>query len=205
MVWDGHRSPLIEDFKFSGVEAVTTRILLVGKDTPFMETLYTRLASGDFIIDFVQSAPEMRAMVNGKDIDVVILNMNDLAADSLSILDSIKKSGSFAEVITLSMQSTIHWSIQCMKLGAFADLVIPFDNEDLVKKIREASARKQTREQERKPLLQRFEDAMVAATFAEVGEVDAAREIVKRTRTSKSTPKRKEKNDRRREKANGAV
>jgi two-component system response regulator (stage 0 sporulation protein F) len=195
----------MEDFKFSGVEAVTTKILLVGKDTPFMETLYTRLASGDFTIDFVQSAPEMRTMVNGKDIDVVILNMNDLAADSLSILDSIKKSGSFAEVITLSMQSTIHWSIQCMKRGAFADLVIPFDNEDLIEKIREASAKKQIREQEKKPLLRRFEDAMVAATFAEAGEVDAAREIVRRTRRSKLTPKRKGKDIKRREKQDGAL
>jgi len=166
--------------------------LLVGQNTPFMETLHGRLASGDFTVDFVQSAPETSAMMQSKDIDVVIVNMNDLKANSLQLLNSIKKTGSFAEVITLSVQATIHWSIQCMKLGAFADLVIPFDNEDLVETIREASARKQTREKEKKPLWQKFEDAMVAAAFAEVGEVDAAREIVNGRRISKSTAKRGE-------------
>ncbi|MBW2260095.1 MAG: response regulator [Deltaproteobacteria bacterium] len=167
--------------------------MLVGQNTPFMETLYSRLASGDFMVDFVQSTPETSAMVHNKDIDVVIVNMNDLEADSLQLLNSIRKSGSFTEVITLSVQATIHWSIQCMKLGAFADLVIPFDNEDLVETIRKASARKHTREKEKKPLWRKFEDAMVAATFAEVGEIDAAREIINGRRIPKSTAKRGEK------------
>jgi DNA-binding NtrC family response regulator len=174
------------------VENGSTNILLVGQNTPFMETLCSRLASGDFTVDFVQSVPETSAMVRNKDIDVVILNMTDLGADSLQLLNSIRKSGSFAEVITLSVQATIHWSIQCMKLGAFADLVIPFNNEDLVETIREASARKHIREKEKKPLWRRFEDAMVAATFAEVGEVDAAREIINGKRISESRMKRGE-------------
>ena len=175
------------------VENGSTNILLVGKNSPFMDTLYGRLASGDFTVDFVQSVPETSAMVRSKDIDVVILNMTDLEADSLQLLNFIRNSGSFAEVITLSVQATIHWSIQCMKLGAFADLVIPFNNEDLVETIREASVRKHTREKEKKPLWRRFEEAMVAATFAEVGEVDAAREIVNGRRISESGDKRGEK------------
>ena len=164
--------------------------MLVGQSSPFMDTLCGRLASGDFTVDFVHNVPETSALLQRQDIDVVILNMTDLQADSLQLLNSIRESGSLAEVITLSAQATIRWSIQCMKLGAFADLVIPFNNEDLVATIREASARKHWRERERRPLWQKFEDAMVAATFAEVGEVDAAREIVNGRRKSKSREKR---------------
>ena len=116
-------------------------------------------------------------MVQNNDIDVVVLNMNDVEGHGLRLLDAIQKSRFRTEVITLSMPSAIHWSIESMKLGAFADLLIPFDNEDLAEKIRQASAKNRTRE--KKPLLEKFEDVMVSASFAEMGEIDTARQISK--------------------------
>ena len=65
---------------------------MVGQDTPFMETLYRRLAFGGFTVFFVQSAPETLAMVQNNDIDVVVLNMNDVEGHGLRLLDSIQKS-----------------------------------------------------------------------------------------------------------------
>jgi len=52
--------------------------------------------------------------------------------------------------------------------------------EDLIVKIREAGARaKAKRLRRKKSLRRRLEDLMVSATFAESGNLDAARQIIK--------------------------
>lgn len=158
---------------------MNTSVMLVGRNTPFMETLYRSLAFADFTFFFVQSATEALDMIQNNDIEVAVLNMHDLEGDGLRLLESIKKARFITEVITLTMPSAIQWSIKSMKLGAFADLLIPFDNEDLVEKMREAADTKRAKGKKGKSLFEKFEDAMVSATFAEVGEADTAREMFK--------------------------
>jgi DNA-binding NtrC family response regulator len=169
---------------------MNTRVMLVGRDTPFMETLNRRLAFGGFTVFFVQSAFETLAMVHNSDIDVVVVNMDDVEDRGLRLLDSIKNSGFYTEVITLTMPSAFHRSIESMKLGSFADLLIPFHNEDLAEKIQEATARKKAREKTKRSLVERFDDVMISATFAEAGEVDTARHIFKEAHRPRSAPKK---------------
>lgn len=177
-----------------GVEAagMNTRVMLVGRNTPFMETLNKRLAFGGFTVFFVQSAPETLAMVHNNDIDVVVVNMADVTDHGMRLLASIKNSGFNTEVITLTMPSAFHRSIESMKYGSFADLLIPFHNEDLAEKIQEASARKKARDTEtrKRSLVERFDDVMISATFAEAGEADIARQLLDEARRPKSPPKR---------------
>ena len=65
---------------------MNTRVMLVGRDTPFMETLNRRLAFGGFRIFFVQTASEVLAMVHNNDIDVVVVNMDDVEHHGLRLL-----------------------------------------------------------------------------------------------------------------------
>jgi DNA-binding NtrC family response regulator len=75
------------------------------------------------------------------DIDVVVININDLGVEGVQILDSMKQKQPPTEFITLTSPSTMLLSIEGMKREAFADLLIPFDMEDLIVKIRDAGAR----------------------------------------------------------------
>jgi DNA-binding NtrC family response regulator len=154
-----------------------------------METLSERICSKGMAVSFAQTGAEALAILQRDDIDVVVINVNDLGANGISILDAIKKTKPFAEFITLTSPSSIHWSIEGMKRGAFADLLIPFDLEDLLAKVREAGAKKKSKElKEKRSIRKRLEDLMVSATLAESGDFKGAKEIlneVKKQRTAR--------------------
>ena len=117
----------------------------------------------------------------------MVININDLGADGIRIVDSIKQTKTRAEFITLTSPTTIHWSIEGMKRGAFADLLIPFDIEDLFARLQEAGARRKAKKRKRKTSLRkRLEDLMVSATFAESRNFDTARQIMEESRTEES-------------------
>jgi DNA-binding NtrC family response regulator len=120
-------------------------VLLIGEDSRFMETLSERICSNGVPVKFAQTDSEALAILQREEIDVVIINVNELGASGIRILDSIKQTKTFAEVITLTSPPSIHWSIEGMKRGAFADLLIPFDLEDLLTKLREAGAKKKSK------------------------------------------------------------
>jgi FixJ family two-component response regulator len=61
------------------------------------------------------------------------------------LVDTVGSLG-YAECMTLTIPSTMHWSIDSMKQGILADLLIPFNNENLLAKVQEAVARKEIEE-----------------------------------------------------------
>ncbi len=154
-------------------------VLLIGADSRFMGTLSERICSRGMAVSFAQTGSEALAILQRDDIDVVVINVNDLGANGIIILDSMKGKKTFAEFITLTSPSSIHWSIEGMKRGAFADLLIPFDLEDLLAKLREAGAEKKfKRRKKKKSIRKRLEDLMVSATLAESGDLNGARQIL---------------------------
>jgi DNA-binding NtrC family response regulator len=160
-------------------EPVSKKVLLIGDDTPFMEALVRRIEANSLSVHLAQDAPEALAILQQQEIEVAVLNLRDLADEGIQLLISIKKRIPLTECITLTGPSTMHWSIESMKQGAFADLLIPFDNENLLAKLREAVAKRESKKRQRKrSLLKRIEDLMVSATFAESGSFDAARQIL---------------------------
>ena len=184
----------METYSLRGVlDIVNENVLLVGKDSRFMETLSERISSNGVAVNFAQTAPEALAVLMSDDIDVVVINVNDLGASGIRILDSIKQTKTLAEFITLTSPSSIHWSIEGMKRGAFADLLIPFDLEDLLAKLREAGAKKKSKKGKRKKSIRkRLEDLMVSATLAESGDFNGAKQILKELKETTSAPEKEE-------------
>ena len=168
--------------------------MLIGEDSRFMGTLSERICSKGVAVSLAQTASEALTILRRDDIDVVVINFNDLGANGIRILDSIKKeTKTLAEFITLTSPSTIHWSIEGMKRGAFADLLIPFDLEDLLAKVREAGAIKKAKKGKiRKSFRKRLEDLMVSATFAESGDFTGAKQILSEVKQVTSALKKKE-------------
>ena len=156
-----------------------------------MGTLSERICAKGVAVNFVQTASEAVAILQRDDIDVVITNINDLGVNGIRILDSIQQTKTFAEFITLTSPSSIHWSIEGMKRGAFADLLIPFDLEDLLAKLREAGAKKKFKIRKiKKSIRKKLEDLMVSATLAESGDFNGATQILKEAKEPTSVPEK---------------
>ena len=187
-------SQIVETYSLRGAsDSVNENVLLIGKDSRFMGTLSERICSNGVAVNFAQTAPEALAVLLSDDIDVVVINVNDLGASGIRILDSIKQTKILAEFITLTSPSSIHWSIEGMKRGAFADLLIPFDLEDLLAKLRAAGAKKKSkRGKKKKSIRKRLEDLMVSATLAESGDFNGAKQILKELKEPLSAPEKEE-------------
>jgi DNA-binding NtrC family response regulator len=172
---------------------VNENVLLIGEESSFMGTLSERISSNGVTVNFAQTALEAVSILQSDDIDVVIINVNDLGASGIRIIDFVKQTKTFAEFITLTSPANIHWSIEGMKRGAFADLLIPFDLEDLLAKLREAGAKKKSKKRKRKKSIRkRLEDLMVSATLAESGDFNGAKQILKEVKETTSAPEKEE-------------
>ena len=187
-------SHIVETLSGRGVlPSVNENVLLIGEDSRFMGTLSERISAKGVAVSFVQTASEAVAILQRDDIDVVIINVNDLGANGIRILDSIQQTKTLAEFITLTSPSSIHWSIEGMKRGAFADLLIPVDLEDLLAKLREAGAKKKSKKpRKKKSIRKKLEDLMVSATLAESGDFNGAKQILKELKDPTSAPEKEE-------------
>jgi DNA-binding NtrC family response regulator len=172
---------------------VNENVLLIGEESSFMGTLSERICSNGAAVSFAQSGSEALAILQRDDIDVVVINVNELGPSGIRILDSIQQTKTLAEFITLTSPSSIHWSIEGMKRGAFADLLIPFDLEDLLAKLREAGAKKKSEKgKKKKSIRKRLEDLMVSATLAESGDFNGAKQILNEVKEHRSAPEKEE-------------
>ena len=187
-------SQIVETYSLRGAsDRVKENVLLIGEESSFMGTLSERICSNGAAVSFAQSGSEALAILQRDDIDVVVINVNELGPSGIRILDSIKQTKTLAEFITLTSPSSIHWSIEGMKRGAFADLLIPFDLEDLLAKLQEAGAKKKSKKHKRKKSIRkRLEDLMVSATLAESGDFNGAKQILNEAKGATSAPEKEE-------------
>lgn len=70
--------------------------------------------------------------------DVALVALGSLKAEALLVIQNIKNNCPETEVIILTQQENLSLSIQGMKLGAFDDIMVPIDVEELLSKIRAA-------------------------------------------------------------------
>jgi len=159
-------------------------LLNIETDIPFRQNLSRHLRLKQWNVYETDQRIEIKKILKRKNIDVVLLGLIGLNQEGLSILRMIKKVRPFIEVIIINRSEQIALSIEGMKLGAFDDFIVPLDLESLARRIREAHQKKKENEKTKKSPLQRFQDIMVAASFAEAGEADMAREFLGKEKKS---------------------
>jgi DNA-binding NtrC family response regulator len=123
-------------------------VLLVDDEVPFVETLTKRLTKRDLSVSSAFSGNgALEVLAQGRDVDVVILDVKMPGMDGIETLREIKKTYPLVEVIMLTGHATVGSAVEGMRLGAFDYLMKPCDMDELVAKVSEAKQKKSQQEQ----------------------------------------------------------
>jgi DNA-binding NtrC family response regulator len=154
-------------------------LLIIDNDNFFSSAIAERLPEG-FYIHQVDSQANLKKIIRQKKIDVALLDLSNLKTEGIRLLKKVKKSNPRTEVITINSSEQINLSMEAMKYGAFDELFTPCDIGILVSRIKEAWEKKDQTKKNKKSLLKRYQEHMVAAAFAEAGEYETAKTMLKK-------------------------
>ena len=157
------------------------KVLLVDDEQEFIETLSERLKMRDMDAKLALDGEQALAAVQDDEPDVILLDLKMPGMDGMEVLRRIKKAYSHVQVVMLTGHGTDKDEDQALRLGAYAYLQKPVDLERLVVTLRDAFRNKVAR---------KVESSMMAATFAEAGDVKTAREIMNRDEDPLGTKKK---------------
>ncbi len=163
-------------------------LLVIESDRSFRQSLCRRLDAVPIHVFESDGNAGLKKTIKKHKIDVVLLSLSGLKEEGLSLLRQIKKLNPLTEVILLNGGAHVSLSIEGMKLGAFDDFFLPFDVKKLIGRIKDAYRRKTRQEGSKGSLFQRYQNAMMAAAFAEAGEPEAAITLLEETASLPSPP-----------------
>lgn len=145
------------------------KVLLVDDEQEFIETLSERLKMRDLDTKLALDGEQALEAVRDDEPDVMLLDLKMPGMDGMEVLRKVKKAFPGVQVVMLTGHGTDKDEEQARRLGAYAYLQKPVDLEHLVVTLRDAFKNK---------IARKFEAGMMAATFAEAGDVKTAREIM---------------------------
>jgi DNA-binding NtrC family response regulator len=164
-------------------------ILIIEGDNLLQQHLARHFNIQNWLLFNAMQLKDIKRMFKKHAIDVVLLSLNDLKKEGLVLIKKIKRMRPLVQIITVNNADQISLSIEGMKLGAFDDFLMPLDLDSLILRIRDAYQAKKDAEIIKPSLLRRCQNLMVAASFAEVGEVETAKEMLAEEPNSKETKK----------------
>jgi len=142
------------------------KVLLVDDEEEFVKALAERLKMRDLRSDTVLDGEEALSFVEDQEPDVMVLDLKMPGIDGMEVLRQVRKAYPDIQVIILTGHGTERDEEEAKRLGAFEYLEKPVSLDVLVKKMKAAYRRK-------------MEDTMVAATFADSGDFQSAKKIMK--------------------------
>jgi DNA-binding NtrC family response regulator len=141
------------------------KVLMVDDEEDFVKTLAERMEMRDLSPDVALNGEQALQRVQDDVPDVMVLDLKMPGIDGMEVLRRVRKAYPMVQVIILTGHGSDKDEEEARRLGAFAYLQKPVDMERLIKTMRAAYKKK-------------VEDTMVAATFAEAGEFQTARDIL---------------------------
>ena len=141
------------------------KVLLVDDEEEFVQTLAERIEMREIGSDVALNGEEALKKVDANAPDVMVLDLKMPGIDGMEVLRQTRKAYPNVQIIMLTGHGSKKDEKEARRLGAFEYLQKPVPIDVLVKKIKLAYKKK-------------IETTIMAATFAEAGEFDTAKEIL---------------------------
>jgi len=141
------------------------KVLMVDDEEDFVKTLAERMKMRDLDSDVALNGEQALQLVEDQIPDVMVLDLKMPGIDGMEVLRRVRKAYPQVQVVILTGHGSEKDEAEAQRLGAFAYLQKPVDIEKLIGTLKNAYKKK-------------MEEAMVAATFAEEGEFQTARDIM---------------------------
>jgi len=159
----------------------TPLVLIASDDLSFRETIAKTLEQWGFTYLPLGDDCELDDQETAGG-EVVLVDIREVSHDAFGRVYAIRQQYPAGEVVLINRADNVAASIAGMKAGAVDEVIVPVDTGALRSVITEACARLQaTRGRKvKKPLLARFSEAMMAATFAQAGDFAGALDMLDR-------------------------
>jgi len=112
------------------------RVLLADDERAIAITLADDLRREGIQVETASDGTEAKALFEAGDFDVVVTDLNMPGLSGLELLESIKAGEKRAEVIIITGYGTIDSAVDAMRMGAFDYVLKPFNNEEILEKLR---------------------------------------------------------------------
>jgi DNA-binding NtrC family response regulator len=123
-------------------------VMLVDDETDFLEVTDKRLSPRNIKTVTAKSAEEcLEKLAEHETLDVIVLDMKMPGMGGLTALKQIKENFPLIEVIMLTGHGSMETAIEAMKKGAFDFLVKPFNIDELLANIEDATKKKREHEE----------------------------------------------------------
>ncbi|HDQ39648.1 MAG TPA: response regulator [Desulfonatronum sp.] len=116
------------------------RLLVIETDQLFRDNLVHHLRQRGFFVFTGEDSQEISKILGKEAITVALLGLGGMRREGLAVLRQIRDQSPATEVILMTTPDSIQHSIEGMRLGAFDDVLVPFDIDLLCSKIKQAKA-----------------------------------------------------------------
>jgi DNA-binding NtrC family response regulator len=114
------------------------RILFIEIKNSLRLNLCQHLRQEGYAVHVAEREKEVMDVLSHSSVKVAILGLEGLKIEGLALLRMLRKQYPAVKVITINSPDRFDLSLECMRLGAFDDFLIPFDLDTLMASLKEA-------------------------------------------------------------------
>jgi DNA-binding NtrC family response regulator len=116
------------------------KVLVADDELTFLNSLAKRLELRGFDVTKAENGQEALNRIKQSRFDLAMIDLKMPGANGKQVLELLKKTDDYVEVIIMTGHGSIDAAEECMKLGAFRYLPKPYELEKIIETLRQAYA-----------------------------------------------------------------